>query len=55
MKLKFWGYRNRKVNCLMGVYSGGEWVRVSFLTWVWLVLTNGITSTGDTPNHKLVS
>ena len=36
--MKFFAYRNNKINCLLGTTSGGEWCRVSPFRWFFLWL-----------------
>lgn len=36
--MKFYGYKNTKINRLLGDTTHGEWVKVSLIRYVFLVL-----------------
>jgi hypothetical protein len=36
--MKYYGYKNTKVNRLLGDTTHGEWVRVSFIRYIFLYL-----------------
>lgn len=43
--MMFYGYKNTKINRLMGIKEGGEWVRVSFIRYVLLKMFGYMTKT----------
>ena len=41
--MKFYGYKNDKINRLLGNTTDGEWVRVSLLRYVFLAIFGYMT------------
>jgi hypothetical protein len=41
--MKFYGYQNRKINCLFGTLDGGQWIEINLFKYLWLKINGYMT------------